>query len=491
MRNYHASGKFNFEALPFAGQHPGLSPPEAINGYDVTTGEVQPGFTYPQVNLGLLLQQSVGGFSGRVIDKATRRPVENAQVKVGALIARTNGSGEFLLTDVPSASHKAEVSASGYSSAETNTLIVSGVVTKAGDIELAALPENPSYGELAGVISDRASNTPIQGASVAVSQTLIASSTDNAGSYLLRDIPLGGHDVRVVAPGYLPTTLRAEILESRRYRLDASLTKISANSVSIDLTTDAQAYGAYSTVKVTTNYNVSSAVNQYGYLEFLVVNSSGLVVKTLPDAASGWTNPVYLTASIKSVLTSFQTDNLPPGNYRIEAHLYDNPGNRERSDRSMLSTSSADFRIEATQRVESINVIPLPAYANYNEPIQAGYRVEVINKSNVDSDFAVNIALTSPTGAIVGAVSQALRVRGDEKVRVFDVPYGSVSFSPHGRYQSSLSVTGISMPITTLGSIDVMPGLRIEVNKKIQPDRIPPGVDHRLKINIRIKGVEQ
>lgn len=464
----------------------------SLAGYNNLAGEFQVSSTSPFFELHLPLLGTVGGITGKVVDKASGVAIPGATVRIGVLQVQSDAAGVFNMSGLAAGLHGVEVSASGYRLSTLSVSVVSGLVTDIGKAELIALAGG-SAAEVFGTVKAKVSGTPIAGATVSIvgAEPANATATDAAGSFALREVALGSRQVRVVAPGYQPATFTIALAEPIRYRLDALLAAADANAITLSAATGLASYAAYAPGKVTTTFSVAAGVNQTAYLEFVVFDASERVMKSLPEPGNTQNTVVLLLGNISPYVMPFTTGNLAPGGYRVQVSLYDGPPAAGNSTRALLAVANAGFTIAATRRIEAVTVIPLPEYANTGVPTAAGYRVEITNRSNVQLDLDIDLRLQGPAGTPIGPVTQHVVVRPDEAFKSVDLPAGTITFTPNGQYQAIATVAGVDPPPIVARAITVQPSTRIEVQKKLQPAVIAPHSNHKIRVDIRLKGVGQ
>ncbi len=465
----------------------------SMTGYVNTAGEFSLNSSFPFVDLHLVMLRAVGGITGKVVDKASGAAIAGAAVRVATVEVQTDASGAFNVNGLAAGVYSLDVSAQAYRAGTLSVSIVSGYVTDIGKVELVATA-GTNVAEVFGTVKSKAGGAPIAGATVSVvgAQPENATATDAAGAFGLRDIALGNPEIRVVATGYQPATYRMALTEAVRYRLDAVLAAVDANAVTLSAATDFASYAAYAPGKVTTSFSVATGVFQLGcYLEFAVFEASGRLVKSLPEPGNPMSTQVNLTPNMPPFVMPFTSGNLAPGEYRVQVFLYDGPAGAGTNSRALLASTNAGFAIAPTRKIEAMTVIPLPEYANAGVPTAAGYRVEITNKSNVQVDLDIDLRLQGPVGAPIGLVAQRVAVRPDEAFKSLDLSAGTIAFSPNGQYQAIASVTGVDPPPITARAIGVLPSIRIEAQKKLQPAVVPPYSDQKIRVDIRLKGVGQ
>ena len=80
----------------------------------------------------------------------------------------------------------------------------------------------PAYGTLAGIVTNAASSTPIEGATITVGSLSATSGSD--GTYNLPGILIGTWNANCAATGYNPASAPVTILEDQTTTQDFSLT---------------------------------------------------------------------------------------------------------------------------------------------------------------------------------------------------------------------------------------------------------------------------
>jgi hypothetical protein len=230
---------------------------------------------------------------------------------------------------------------------------------------------------------------------------------------------------------------------------------------------------------------------QTGHLEFAMLDASGRITKLLPEPGNVQSTQVSLHPATPVYTMPFTTGSLAPGAYRVRVSLYDGPVGTASSTRALLATSEASFTITATRSIGAVTVIPLPEFTNVGVPTATGYRVEISNKSNVAVDIDLDLRLQGPAGAPVAQVTQRVAIRPDEAFKTLDISAGTITFAPNGVYQAIASVTGVDPPPITARALGVLPATRIEIQQTLQPGTIAPANEKKIRVDIRLKGVQQ
>jgi len=76
---------------------------------------------------------------------------------------------------------------------------------------------------ISGRVIDSSSEQPIRDAHVFIASSLVGTSTDNEGHFLLHDIPSGAHRIVVTMLGYESTSMDTLLRVDNTYELDVQL----------------------------------------------------------------------------------------------------------------------------------------------------------------------------------------------------------------------------------------------------------------------------
>lgn len=440
----------------------------------------------PRATVNGAMRRLVSKVTGRVVDATTNQPISSASVSIGSATGSTDSNGNFEFPEIAAATYSLTATASGYENG-SKTIIVQGLGPQVvGDVSLQKVVASA---ELAGLVTDTKTNTPIANATVKVTDTLSAR-TSADGSYLISGVPIGTLSVRVIADGYLPKTTSVGVTEVRRYKTDISLDKIADNTITISATTDKPQYSAYSLIEVSNTITVPTSYGTTGQLDIALKNAQGQIVAFVRYASSPnyYDIPVY--PNYPPYKTLLNTANLPPGRYTVESRLYER-SNFSSAPRAALAVSTANIEITETKLLQSVTTAALPTYANFRASENTATRIRIVNSSNVDIIATFTTTLKNPSGGAAASATVVVPIRPDERVRDIDLSTGVVLFDPAGIWQVAVSVSGVTTasPPTT-DKTTVLPGIRIDATKDINPKTITPDADRKIRIDLKIKGVE-
>ncbi len=241
---------------------------------------------------------TTGSIDGQVTN-TSGASLGGAQVTAGNLSATTDGTGQYLITNVPTGTVTVSASLSGYSSASESVSVTAGSTTNAATLQLAPL----SSGSVTGLVRNSA-GTAIANATVSgAGQT---ANTDSSGTYTLNDLPAGQVQLTASATGYSPASQTVTITAG---------TTLTANTFTLTSNT-----GTVSGVVTssTTNAAISGATVLYGGGS-TTTNASGAYSLTgvpagsvnLVASASGF-NSQTITVTITGGQTSTANFSLTP-----------------------------------------------------------------------------------------------------------------------------------------------------------------------------------
>jgi len=141
--------------------------------------------------------------SGRVVDSQTRKAIPRALIEIAdvELSILTDQEGRFVLPDLRRGEYGMVVSKAGYVASEGDFR-----VERAGSLELLltplSLPDPTRPSKVLGWVTDRATGTPLEGATVAIPSLEVRRFTDRRGWFDLGDVPVGAYLLEVGTLGY-------------------------------------------------------------------------------------------------------------------------------------------------------------------------------------------------------------------------------------------------------------------------------------------------
>ncbi len=140
---------------------------------------------------------------GRVIDGNTSMPLSNVIIALSGAkdsTFQTNTNGTFNFSKLGAGDYKIVISKAGYRTVSAAFTVTHTGVIDYGDVVLEALSPADTGVIVRGVVTDAVSNTPIAGVNIKVGTK--QATTDNNGSYEIRDIPAGILHIEAIKYGY-------------------------------------------------------------------------------------------------------------------------------------------------------------------------------------------------------------------------------------------------------------------------------------------------
>ena len=198
-----APGSYQVQATA-RGYYPNSTPrPVPVRGEEITRG----------VDLALQPRQGQepGAIAGRVVDRRTGEPIENAIVvatgPAGHGRARTGEGGHYAIRGLQSGTYRVRAKARHYDKQiyPRAVPVRSGEATRPVDF---ALVPRPRRGALSGRVVDARTHRPIAGAVVVVrgEHGQYRAQTDRQGCYKVRGVSPGAYRVTAMKRGYRPQT---------------------------------------------------------------------------------------------------------------------------------------------------------------------------------------------------------------------------------------------------------------------------------------------
>jgi hypothetical protein len=476
------SGSFGFSSVTFGSYRTILSKA----GYSNAEASFDLLSATPRVTVNASMRRLVSRVTGRVVDAATNQPVGGASVTIGSASSSTDGSGGFEFAEVAAGTYQLAAAATAYQNGGKSVIIQGLGAQAVGDVTLQKIV--PSA-EIAGIVTDSKTSVPIAGATIKVGDTLAAQSLAD-GSYVVSPVPTAIQQVRVVADGYLPKTISVNVTELKRYKADVALEKIADNTVSLTVSPDKAQYSAYTPIVLTSTMAVPAAYTAAGQLDIAVLDASGKVVNYARYEQSPGYYYVNIRASAPAVKVTLTSGNLAPGRYTIESRLYES-SNFNASPRAALAVATTALEIVETKLLESVTTTALPTYANFRAQENTSTRIRLVNGSNVAITPVFTVTLKNPSGSVAATRTLSVPLRPDERVRDIDLATGSILFDAAGNWPVTVTVADSAVTVApSADKIIVVPGIRIDATKEVNPKIITPDSERKIRVDIRIKGVQ-
>jgi hypothetical protein len=355
--------------------------------------------------------------------------------------------------------------------------MVGGSLVDIGDVKLAG---GDSTVAIFGQVKDVESQKPIGQATVSIVGTHLTATTDATGKYRLEDVPQGSKTVRFSAQGYTSETMTFSVSPYNELPLNGSLRSGTGGEIRLSVATDQPNYTAYAPVAILVNVNNLGGEAISGGVTAIVEDEHGNYVASItasrPDANGAETKLLNFAVGETPVALTWNTLDIAPGSYKINVRLSQPAPGPDRSAIELAQQHSV-ITVDSTQAIESVALTPLPAFSRLGATEQVGFKVDVVNRSNVAVSSKLTYQLRTPTGAV------ALQGEVDLKL----VPAES-----SGHYLSQLAVEQGEVPAQlSAAAVEIAPGTRIDPVLKATPGTVVPDGDKRIRFEIRLQGVEQ
>lgn len=447
---------------------------------------------------GLLALPTRGEIKGTVADSGTGLPIQGASVTIspdpsGTGPLATDASGMFAQNNIEPGTYTISINATNYSGQIYTATIVAGNTTDFGTIALAPMPVSTT---ITGTVTDFSTGLPIAGADVFIVGTTTAVKTDSSGSYTLSGISLSDFILRASIEGYDSLIFHISLNSYGLYEVNFELTASQASALKIvSLATDKQNYAAYAPVSMAINVQNSGSTLVSGTVSVSIENVQGEVVDYLLSTtvdANGQVQSRYDFQPGNTTLVNipWDTKDLPPGTYAVIAKVL--TGDAGVGGGTTVAVEGAtSFIIDSTQAIASLALTPLPRFTNLGATEQVNFLATVANRSNVAVELGIAYEWRSPSGVLLknGASTISLLPAESSKAVLLEVfPY---TFVESGDHPVQVQIVSGPTPVSlTGGVVSTAPGIRIEPSQNLTPATVVPDGDKRIRIDIRLKGVE-
>ena len=223
-------------------------------------------------------------------------------------------------------------------------------------------------------------------------------------------------------------------------------------------------FGPYETVSIHVTVNDPTAP-----LEVFVTDSAGRV---------------FLTTSAAGVYY-FDTANAMPGAYTVIVRA------GEAGTGIILDEANALFMLQSGAGILSgvLSVLPRSTRIGATETVEL--TLGLGNGSNTTVGFTVQHEITTPAGGPVNSGSTTQTLLPDKTFASIPLAAFTYTFTEAGEYPITVRVyQGTELLTTVTGSIPAAPAIRIDPSLTVTPESVLPDGDKRIRIEIRLEGVE-
>lgn len=443
------------------------------------------------------LQSTAGILKGQVVDAATHAPLSGVTVNVGIsdITATTDNDGRFSISGIAAGVYSVSFSRMGYSAKS----IASALVTAGATIELqvVALAKSAASVSISGKVTDSTTNQPIAGATVTVLGTSVSATTDGTGTYQIKELALGAATLRVSAVGYTAETVIRSFESLSEYEVNYSLNVGQSSSLNISsLISDHVQYAAYSQALLRIEIQNSGSQTSTGIVSTTIQNHEGEILDNLEatyvDGNGIEQNNFQFPVGLTVISLPWNTKANPPGTYTSTTKIFRVAGDPASSAGIELSARRTNFSIESTKAIASAVLTPLPAFTNIGAHESIGFKLDIVNRSNVPVTSTFAYQINSPAQVSIYGSSVNVSLEPQEDTKSLLLTGFQYQFVDSGIYTSTVSVNAGVTPVLLEGKpISVAPGTRIDPSHSVVPAVIAPDQNKRIRIDVKLQGVEQ
>jgi hypothetical protein len=447
---------------------------------------------------GLLALPTTGGIKGIVSDSGTGLPIQGALITMspdpsGTGPLATNATGMFFQNNMEPGTYTISINATNYSGQVYTATIMAGSTADFGTVALA--PKSATT-TITGKVTDLSTGLPIGGADVFIVGTTSTVKTDSSGAYTLSEISLSDFILRASIEGYDSLIFHISLNSYGMYEVNFDLTASQTGVLKIvSLSTDKQHYAAYAPVSTAINVQNLGSTLVSGMVSITIENVQGEVVDYLLSTtvdANGVEQSRYDFQPGNTTLVNipWDTKDLPPGTYAVIAKVMTGDVGVG-GGTIVVEEGATSFQIDPTQAIASLVLTPLPKFANLGATEQVNLLATVANRSNVAVELGLAYEWRSPSGVFLKNGTSTISLLPAESSKSVLLEVFPFTFAESGDYLAQIQTTNGPTPISiTGGVVTTAPGIRIEPSQSVAPATVVPDGDKRIRIDIRLKGVE-
>lgn len=473
-------------------------PPGAVsvtvtaNGYEPVTvsGTVVAGATLrfsPALRPAGTKPESTLALRGKVLDGADGTPISGAHITVVGLAETLTGQdGAFRLEGLASAEIALEVLAEGYQGVRLSILATNGGVVDLGELRLARV-ERPTFSAVRGIVRDAGSGETIAGAVVTIADK--STESDESGRFLIDGIETLSFTLAASAPGYFAQQYTVELTEHGTAELAVTLQRAAFGGIAVvAMTPDRVGYPAYSQVRLNAALENSADSERAVRLHARVLDSQSALVEEFavaPESVGGSNMLTVAPGTTEEVEVSWYTQHYAPGTYRIWLQVHDAASSE------LLAERTTHVVVEETRRLEYLRLASDVNQTNQGAAETLQFLLSLRNRSNVPLDPSIVYQWRDPAGAILRADTATVRIEPETISTTVNLARLEHRFDRPGRYPFEIiSIEGAEATNMEAGAVVVAPDIRIELQQGVEPGTVLPQGDARLRMRIRIEGVQ-
>ncbi len=424
---------------------------------------------------------------GRVHNADTGLPLQGVSIRAGDLpqMISTGPQGEFLINDIDVGRISLEAVLPGYQSLSISSAISSGGVVDLGTLYL--VPVRESQSGIWGIVTDASNGDIVSGA--VINAAGVSAISDEGGRYQLEGIELLEFSLSANATGYFSDNFEISMESHGLLQVDVSLTKVRSDNINIDWFAAAQtSYESYSEVELVAGISNAGERTESVVSQVQVFGPDGQMIEEYMVSTSedGGVSAVSLPpGDQQEVSILWFTQAHGPGSYRFILGIYSEDVGLLLDQREM-----AIFVVPAAQ-VSVLRVYPSINHVDHGASESFDILAFVRNRSNVHAVVEATYELLNPGGISVYEGSFSISLSPGERSAVSLLDSIEHTFTESGSYVISVAVENhVTVGLVEGGEIAVIPDVRIDLLQGLTPESASPGADERVRVRIRIEGME-
>jgi hypothetical protein len=175
----------------------------------------------------------------------------------------------------------------------------------------------------------------------------------------------------------------------------------------------------------------------------------------------------------------------PPGNYDVVLSVVDSGKG------ALLADGYATFGIASTVAVDGLVPLMTPKFLNIGASETISFSASMVNSSNVDISLVAEYEIRDTGGSIITGGTVDFSMTPAESLKTVELGRFTYTFAASGQYPVMVKVSSAgSIIVENSDAIYVSPSMRIEASKSLSPTTVTPEGDKRIRIDIRLEGVE-
>ena len=208
-------------------------------------------------------------------------------------------------------------------------------------------------------------------------------------------------------------------------------------------------------------------------------------------------NGVYSVSKINGKYY-WNTANAAPGSYRVRLIMLSKETTFEVFDGVvtsvgiLLEEQFTNFQIVEGKSLKITKISSSPAFSFTGRTEGVALDAELLNDSNVDQQLVAVARLKSPDGEVLKTLNADFSVERKEIRKAVSLGTMEHTFTSSGNYLIEVEIQSGDRKLAEMSKeFPVLENVNIRVNRRVVPDKITPGGNHRVKVVIELDGVDQ